>query len=312
MTIAVPRVAPAARRMAEEAGIDLAMVKGTGPGRRIVRADIVRALRDAAVAAPTAAAAGSGAPASDGASADGAARTGAKGATTPVELTRAQAVIARRMAAAKATVPELSVTAEVDAGALSELRERLRAASDPAPSLNDLIVRAVALALREHPRLNGSYREGRLELHERVNVGIAVAAGDTLLVPVLLDADRRPLDELAAESRRLAERARDGALTPSELQGGTFTVSNLGMLGVTRFTAIVNEPQAAILAVGAAVPRAVVAADGTLVAGRVLELTLTADHRIVYGAHAAAFLASVRELLEAPVALAQEGLAKPA
>ncbi|HMJ03939.1 MAG TPA: dihydrolipoamide acetyltransferase family protein, partial [Conexibacter sp.] len=232
MTVSVPKVAPAARRMAEEAGVDLATLEGSGPGGRIVRADVMRALREAGATALCAA-------------------TDAQGEAEADELTRAQAVIARRMAAAKATVPEFTVAADVDAGALCELRERLRAERDPAPSLNDLVVRAVALALREHPRVNGSYRGGRLHLHEHVNVGIAVAAGDTLLVPVLRDADRRPLDELAADARRLAERARDGALTPDELDGGTFTVSNLGMLGVARFTAIVNEPQAAILAVGA-------------------------------------------------------------
>jgi pyruvate dehydrogenase E2 component (dihydrolipoamide acetyltransferase) len=162
-----------------------------------------------------------------------------------------------------------------------------------------MVVRASALALRRHPRANGSYRDDAFVLHERVGVGVAVAAQDALLVPVVHDADAKSLGAIARETRALAARGRDGRLTPPELDGGTFTVSNLGMFGVRSFTAVINVPQAAILAVGALERRPVV--DGDAVVPRhVMDLTLCCDHRIVYGADAAAFLAELRANLEAP------------
>ncbi|HEX5853298.1 MAG TPA: dihydrolipoamide acetyltransferase family protein, partial [Solirubrobacteraceae bacterium] len=170
------------------------------------------------------------------------------------------------------------------------------------PSFNDMVVKACALALREHPRANGSYRDGRLQLHSRVNVGVAVAADDALVVPTVFDAEEKSLGEIARETRALAERVRDGTITPPELGGGTFTVSNLGMLGVRSFTAIVNPPQAAILSVGSLEQRAVVR-DGEIVVRHTMTLTLVCDHRILYGADAAQFLARVGELLETPSSL---------
>jgi len=163
-------------------------------------------------------------------------------------------------------------------------------------------VKACALALREHPRANGSYRDGRVQLHSRVNVGVAVAAQDALVVPTLFDADEKSLGEIARETRALAERVRSGSITPPELGGGTFTVSNLGMYGVRSFTAIINPPQATILSVGSLEPRAVVRGDD-VVARQTMLITLGCDHRILYGADAARFLARIRELLEAPAAL---------
>jgi pyruvate dehydrogenase E2 component (dihydrolipoamide acetyltransferase) len=162
------------------------------------------------------------------------------------------------------------------------------------------VVEACALALRSHRRANGSYRDGRFELHDRVNVGIAVAAPASLVVPTIFDADAKAVTQIAAEARALAAKVRDGTVSPPELAGGTFTVSNLGMLGVSRFTAVINPSQAAILAVGAAIARAVPAPDGAVVVRRIMELTLTADHRILYGADAAAFLGTVRDYLEHP------------
>ena len=165
-----------------------------------------------------------------------------------------------------------------------------------------MIVKAAALALREHPRANGSYRDGQVQLHSRVNVGIAVAAHDALVVPTVFDADEKSLGEIAREARALAARVREGTITPPELGGGTFTVSNLGMYGIRSFTAIINPPQAAILSVGELKPRAV--ADGEqLHARNMLTLTLACDHRILYGADAAVFLARIRELLQAPTSL---------
>ena len=171
------------------------------------------------------------------------------------------------------------------------------------PSLNDMVVKACALALREFPRVNAAYRDGRFELYSRVNVGVAVAVPDGLTVPTVFDADRRMLGEIAAQTRALAAKARDGSITPPELSGGTFSVSNLGMHGIREFTAVINPPQAAILSVGEVAPRAVVR-DGEVVARNLMSVTLACDHRILYGADAAEFLARVRALLEAPMSLA--------
>jgi len=228
---------------------------------------------------------------------------GSKGAVEVIEPSRSQQLIARRMASAKATIPEFQVTVEVDAEAAFDLREQLRGQAEPLPSVNDLVIKACALALRAHPGLNAAYVDGRFERYGRVNVGVAVAGAGTLVVPTVFDADTKSLTEIAVATRTLAAKVRDGSVTPPELSGATFTVSNLGMLGVTRFTAVINPPQAAILAVGAANPRAVVGPDGSFTARRVMELTISADHRIVYGADAADFLATVRKRLERPAGL---------
>ncbi len=207
------------------------------------------------------------------------------------------------MAESRAVVPDIELVGGHRHGRLpGPARPARRAPLSPAPSVNDLVIKACALALREHPRVNGSYADDAFVLHERVNVGFAVAAPDSLLVPVVADADRRPVTEIAAATRELAARARDGQITPAELSGATFTVSNLGMFGVDRFTAIINTPQAAILAVGAATERAVVR-DGAVTAAVMMTATLAADHRILYGADAARFLTDVRDRLQAPIGL---------
>src|SRR5881227_1005183 len=184
------------------------------------------------------------------------------------------------------------------------LRKQLKAAAGdaPAPSFNDFVIKASALALRDFPRANGAYRDGKFELYGRVNVGVAVAGQDALVVPTVFDADTKSLGQIARESRAVAQRVRAGAITPPELSSGTFTVSNLGMYGIKRFTAVINPPQAAILAVGALEQRPVVR-DGQIVAGHVMSLTLCSDHRILYGADAAAFLADIRAGLEEPMRL---------
>jgi pyruvate dehydrogenase E2 component (dihydrolipoamide acetyltransferase) len=207
------------------------------------------------------------------------------------------------MASAKATIPEFQVTVEVDADPALELREQLRNTASPLPSVNDLIIKACALALRAHPNVNAAYVDGHFERYSRINIGVAVASEGALVVPTVFDADRRSLIEIAAQTRRLATQVRDGSVAPADLSGGTFTVSNLGMLGVARFTAVINPPQAAILAVGAASPRPVARADGSIVVRRIMEMTLSADHRIVYGADAAEFLQTVRKRLERPAVL---------
>jgi pyruvate dehydrogenase E2 component (dihydrolipoamide acetyltransferase) len=294
------KASPVAKRVAQENGVDLHTLTGSGPGGRIVKADV-----EGAAAQP-------GAPPGD-APADGAAAppppaalegvATAKGETTTVELTRTQQTIARRMAESKATIPDFALQVEVDMEDCVRLRSDLkRLSQSEAPTYNDMVVKASALALREHPHANGSYRDGRLQLHSRVNVGVAVAADDALVVPTVFDAEEKSLGEIARETRALAARVRDGTITPPELGGGTFTVSNLGMYGVRSFTAIINPPQSAILSVGTLEPRAVVR-DGEVVARNTMILTLACDHRILYGANAAQFLARVRELLEAPAAL---------
>jgi pyruvate dehydrogenase E2 component (dihydrolipoamide acetyltransferase) len=280
------KASPLARRIARESGVDLATVTGSGPGGRIVKADVESA--------------GAQVPAAS------APQETAKGTTTQQELTRPQQVVARRMAESKATAPHFYLQAEIDMSAAVAARARLKATSpegEVVPSFNDMVVKACALALREHPLANGSYKDGRLELHSRVNVGVAVAAQDALVVPTVFDADRKGLREIAAEARALAARVRDGSITPPELSGGTFTVSNLGMYGVSNFSAVINPPQAAILAVGAIAERPVVR-GGQVATAHLLGVTLACDHRILYGAPAAEFLARIRSLLEEPLSLA--------
>jgi pyruvate dehydrogenase E2 component (dihydrolipoamide acetyltransferase) len=244
--------------------------------------------------------------ASSAAAAPGPAPETAKGVITRREPTRLQQVVARRMAESKATAPHFYLRAEIDMSAAVAARSRLRASTpegEVVPSFNDLVVKACALALREHPLANGSYRDGGFELHSRVNVGVAVAADEALVVPTVFDADMKGLREIAAETRNLAARVREGRVTPPELSGGTFTVSNLGMYGVSGFSAVINPPQAAILAVGEIAERPVVR-DGGVTTAHLMGVTLACDHRILHGAPAAVFLARIRALLEEPLGLA--------
>jgi pyruvate dehydrogenase E2 component (dihydrolipoamide acetyltransferase) len=215
-------------------------------------------------------------------------------------LTATQRTIASRMTHSRASVPDFDAEIEIDMAACLALRAQLREHADPAPSINDMIVKACALTLRDHPRVNGAFADAGFTVHDDVHVGVAVATEDALVVPVVRDADARSLGAIAATTRALAAKVRDRAITPAELEGATFTVSNLGMFGVTRFTAVIDEPQAAILAVGAVVDRPV-GRDGQIVLAPMLTVTLAADHRIVYGADAARFLAALRELLENPM-----------
>jgi pyruvate dehydrogenase E2 component (dihydrolipoamide acetyltransferase) len=230
----------------------------------------------------------------------GAART-AKGEVRIEEPTRGERLIGRRAAESRATVPDFELTTVVDMSATVVARRELRAAvgAESVPSLTATVLRACALALREYPRANGAYRDGHFELHSRVNVGVAITTGDSFAVPTVLDADAKSALEITGELRALAETVRAGSLTSRELAGATFTVANLGVLGVSTFSPPVLPPQAAILAVGAAreVP---VVRGADIVPGHEMNLTLTCDHRILYGAHAAEFLARIRARLERP------------
>ena len=288
------KASPLARRIAAGLGVDLAALIGSGPQGRVIRSDV----EAAAAGAPTQ----TGQATNGHGSADDPAP--AKGTVTRHALTTIQRTVARRMSESRATVPDIELRVEVDMTGAVKLREQLReAAPDRLPSFNDLIVKAVALTLREHPRVGGAFRDGAIETYGRVNVGIAVAAQDTLMVPTVFDADTKSVGQIAQETRQLAGRVRDGSITPAELSGATFSVSNLGMFGVDSFSAVINPPQAAILAVGALRKRPLALDDGTVAARDTVILALACDHRIVYGADAARFLARLRELLKAPLAL---------
>jgi len=309
------KASPLARRLARELGVDLASLPGSGPGGRIVKKDVEAA--GAAGPAPStqqvegAGPAAAAPPAQPAAPAPAAGTTAgptetAKGEVEVQELSKLQEVVARRMAESKATAPHFYLTSEVDMGAAVEARARIKEISgegDVVPSFNDMVVKACAIALRRFPRANGAYKDGRFELYSRVNVGIAVAAQDALVVPTVFDADRKGLREIAADARTLAAKVRDGSITPPELSGATFTVSNLGMFGVRSFDAVINSPQAGILAVGEIAERPAVR-DGAIVPAHLMNVTLSCDHRILYGAEGAEFLAVVKGLLEEPIALA--------
>jgi len=298
-----PKASPVARRIAKEKGLDLARLEGSGPGGRIVKADVEKAeqtgetgFEPATARHTTEAPAAAAAPGPET----------AKGTVSYEDPSKLQSTVARRMSESKATAPHFYLEAEIDMSRLVAARGQIKAGAkegDVVPSFNDMVVKACALALREHPRANGAYRDGRFELYSRVNVGVAVAARDALVVPTIFDADQKNLRQIAGDSRALAQRVRDGQITPPELSGATFTVSNLGMFGIDSFAAVINPPQAAILAVGAISERPVVR-DGQTTTAHLMRVNLACDHRILYGAPAAEFLARIKTLLEEPLSLA--------
>jgi pyruvate dehydrogenase E2 component (dihydrolipoamide acetyltransferase) len=322
---------PVVRSIAREHGIDLHSVTGTGPGGRIIRTDVESLIGAAdasaaqpasaavagspAAATPTAAAAAPataqpaaaaanavGAPAQGGASAS----LDERRATEQVPMDSVRRVIARRLSESARTIPHFAVTAAADAEELMTMRatlnERLVAAGRGKVSVNDLLVRAAALALREHPLVNASYPaedSTTMQVHHRVNIGIAVASDHGLVVPVIDDADTKSVGRLAEESKALVKLAQDRKLTPAQMSGGTFTISNLGMYGVESFTAIINPPEGAILAVGGTKLEPAVV-NGEIVPRRILRYTLNSDHRVIDGALAAQWLQTFTKLIEDP------------
>jgi pyruvate dehydrogenase E2 component (dihydrolipoamide acetyltransferase) len=307
------KASPLAKRLARDKGLELKHLHGSGPGGRILKHDVEEA--ESADTASPAGDAGAGAehpaqvpaPAAGPAGrAPGLSSETAKGEIQTQDLNKLQQTIARRMAESKATAPHFYLTIEIDMGMAVEARAGFKAAAkegEVVPSLNDMVVKACAIALREFPKANGAYRDGRFELYSRVNVGVAVAAEEALVVPTVFDADTKGLRQIAADTRAVAAKVRDGSVTPPELSGGTFTVSNLGMFGIDEFDAVINMGQAAILAVGA-IREVPAVRDGKVVPARLMKATLSCDHRILYGAEGAEFLARVRKLLEEPVSLA--------
>lgn len=292
------RVSPLARRLAEQHGIPLASIKGTGPEGRITKEDV-----EAAVGAPPVAPAGVAAPqpAADGAS------TAPPPGTRDVPLTRMRATIARRMTESKQQAPHIYLTVGITMDAALAARRRIneQLPDESKVSVNDLVIKATALALAKHPNLNASFTGQAIRQSAAINISTAVALPDGLIAPTLYACDTKPLSQIALESKALAERARAGHLKPEDLSGGTFTVSNLGMLGVDSFVAIINPPQSAILAVGAAKPTPVVK-DGSVAVATVMQVTLSADHRVTDGAEAATFLGELRQMLENPAWVAAE------
>ena len=303
------KASPVARRMARELGLELGGIDGTGPGGRIVKADVQAAAEDGGAKTEEAPAEAEEAKAEPAVREEEPAETGRteagpKGQAEIQELTRLQQTVSRRMAESKATAPDFSISLTVDMTQAVELRNRLKEVADPAPSFNDMVVKAAATALTEHPRVNGAYRDGKLELYDNVNIGVAVAAQDALVVPTIFNAAQKSLGQISKDARAVIEKVRDKTVTPPELSGGTFTVSNLGMFGIEFFTAIINPPQASILTVGKLEKRPAVDESGRIVAQDQMTLSLVCDHRILYGADGAKFLARVKELLERPLSLA--------
>ena len=296
------RASPLVKRLAAEHGIDLGSVAGTGPGGRIVRDDIAHLLTGApapaaAVAAPSPAPAAAPGPAP---------ATAGRAAPTTTELSRIRKTTGQRMAESKREAPHFYVTAEVDMGPAAALREQLNAAvgDDGATkvSFNDLIVKAAANALRGFPNLNSALHGDRLTTYPNIDINVAVALDGGLIAPFVADADQKSLGAIARATKDLIGRARNGGLKPEEYQGGTFTISNLGMFDVGEFIAVINPPQAAILAV-ASIKEVPVVKDGIFAVGQRMNLTLSADHRVTDGAEAARYLAEVRRQLEQPMLL---------
>jgi pyruvate dehydrogenase E2 component (dihydrolipoamide acetyltransferase) len=270
------RASPIARRIASQQGIDLATVGGTGPQGRIIKRDVERVLAGA-VAAPSLQAA-------------------------RIPLSRLRAAIGRRMAAAKQELPHFYLTADLDASPLMSVRSDLnsRRSDDEKFSVNDFLVKAAALALRDFPDLNASIDGDAIVRHGEINIGIAVAVSDGLMTVVLHNADSKSLPQISSEVREMITRARSGKVHPQDIEGSTFTISNLGMYSIDQFMAIINPPEAAILAVGSVRTEPVVN-DGEIAIGKRLRVTLSADHRVTDGAEAAEWLLVFRQYLEHPV-----------
>jgi len=284
---------PLARRVAAMGRIDLAAIRGSGPKGRIVKVDVEQAAKHApAPAAVTAAAT----------AATSGTVIGERAAGSSVPHTAMRRSIAQRLTQSKQSIPHFYLTIDCDVGALLVLRAALEAQAGFKPSLNDFLVKAVALALKEVPAINASWSDDAVQRHAGVDVSVAVATPGGLVTPIVRDADAKSLRTIGAEIRALAERARAGPLKAHEIQGGSFTISNLGMYGIREFSAIVNPPQSCILAVGASEQRAVVR-DGALAVATLTTCTLSADHRLVDGVLGAEFMGALRRLVEAPLSL---------
>lgn len=289
---------PLVRKLAREHALDLSQVRGSGPGGRIIRVDLDDLLSAGVTAAPSQPA--------PRPVVDAGVIVDEKRASVAVQLSKARRVVARRLGESAREIPHFYVTAVADAELLVQMRadlnEQLAATGAPKVSINDLLIRASALALREHPNVNASYMgdaSPTMLVHHRINIGVAVASKNGLVVPVILDADQKTVAQLGAEAKQLASQASSKGLTIDQMSGGTFTISNLGMYGVPEFTAIINPPEGAILAVGATIREPTVVGDVVVPRFR-MRFTMSADHRIIDGALAAEFLRTLTRLIENP------------
>lgn len=283
------RSSPLARRLASERGIELGKIQGSGPGGRVVKRDIESAV--------------SGAGGRSAARSAAAERLAAEGDFRDVPLTQIRKTIAKRLAESNGPIPTFFLTAELDVTRAAEMREQLAEMGDEyKASFNDIIIKATALALAEHPAVNAHWLGDKIRQFNRIHVAMAVAVEDGLITPVLFDADRMQLWEISAMARELAGRARERKLTPEEYTGSTFSVSNLGMFGIDQFTAIINPPEAGILAVGGVEEKAVVI-DGAVTVRKRMRVTMSCDHRVIDGATGAKFLQTLRRLIENPLLL---------
>ncbi len=285
------KASPLAKKMAGEQGIDLKNVKGSGPHGRIIKRDIEEyepAEAPAAESATTTQTAEAPQPAA------------ALAEDEEVKVSQMRKTIAKRLAESKFTSPHFYETIDLDMKKAIEFRSSLNEVSDVKISFNDIVVKACASALRQHPDINASWLEDTIRKHGSVHVAVAVAVEEGLLTPVIRDTDQKGLRQISAETKELAEKARNKELQPQEWEGSTFSVSNLGMFGIEEFTAIINPPNACILAVGA-IRDVPVVEDGEVVPGKRMKVTLSSDHRIVDGAKAAAFLSTLRNLIENPM-----------
>jgi pyruvate dehydrogenase E2 component (dihydrolipoamide acetyltransferase) len=285
-------VSPLARRLADESGVSLGAVQGSGPGGRIVKRDIEEALARGPVGVAPAAAPRPAAPV----------RTGE--AFEDIPLTQIRKTIAKRLSESIGPIPTFYLTAEFDLTRVAEMRTAALALGDGFKvSFNDVILKAVATALTQHPDVNAHWLGDRIRRFGGVHLGMAVATDDGLIVPVIFDADQKGLREISAESKSLAKKARERKLKPEEFTGSSFSVSNLGMMQIDQFTAIINPPEVGILAIGAIEEKVVVGADGAFTVQPRLRVTLSCDHRAVDGAVGAAFLQTLRRLIENPLLL---------
>ncbi|HSQ00102.1 MAG TPA: dihydrolipoamide acetyltransferase family protein, partial [Candidatus Dormibacteraeota bacterium] len=283
-------------RMADSAGVDLGSVRGSGPGGRILKRDVEVAVR------------GSTPPAASEATASDAAAPAAAQPTRSrrEEISRMRATVARRMTEAKREIPHFYVTAEVDMTEAMHLRESIRRRETmPGLTVTHLLVRALAIGLVRHPHVNASWQDGGIIVHDDVNIGIAVAVDDGLVVPVVHRVQTLTLGEIAAVAGELTEKARQGRFGGEDLTGATFSLSNVGMLDVEELTAVINPPNAAILAVGAVKERPIVR-DGQLAIAKTLRATLSCDHRVLNGLEGGRFLVDLKSILENPVSLLLE------
>ncbi len=298
------RSSPLARRIAAEKGLKLDSIQGTGPGGRVIKRDIEKAASAAPAAAATPREQSAGTAAAPSAGSKPTATATAMqidGEYKDVALTQMRKTIARRLGESIGPIPTFFLTSEIDMTNVGKLREQMVAAGDQFKvSVNDIVIKAVAIALTRHPEVNAHWQGDSIRYFSAAHVGMAVATDDGLIVPVIRDAHLKGLGQIGKEARELAKKARERKLQPAEFSGGTFSVSNLGMFGIDQFTAIINPPEAAILAVGATETKPVWE-NGQFVPRQKMRVTMSCDHRIIDGAVGAKFLQTLRQLLEAPM-----------